>query len=513
LHPPTPRTMAALLLLLAACEKKEETAIVAFEPSDEGEIEVTEDAPPVGSEPAGEPAVEDTQEPSEEETEVPEPSADTSEATDSALPPDSGTQPDTGSTGPTWDPNGDSDSDGLTDEQEGRSDATDSDGDGTPDYMDSDSDNDGILDAIEGIPFGGDGQPADTDGDGTPDYLDLDSDGDFLSDEVETYIDLDGDGLEEWRDPINDGPTLPITLVAISTAFNSPVGIDYHEPTNTVALSVNYPSGSPSAFELVHIDGTRTSFSSLSGLTDEVKIAVVRNSNSGGFMPGELFVGNGNDGQIVKISSDGLTIVNPWADLPGSSNGLMRGSLYVDRSRAFDDELIVVTTNGQVWRVDFSGNGTMLAEFPGVHLEGMITVPDAPARYGPLAGKIIAGAENQGRLYTIAADGSTTYYELGVNVEDIDIIMPNENFFGVNYGSSQLIGAVASDFRHMIGDILLTQESHGGVGLFRLRWTGTDFLTEELTVNAGGPGLSAWEHVTFAGAGINEIPSIDSDNR
>ena len=57
----------------------------------------------------------------------------------------------------------DSDGDGILDEIEG-DDSVDTDGDGTPDYMDLDADNDGIPDAREGT--------GDDDGDGIPNYID-----------------------------------------------------------------------------------------------------------------------------------------------------------------------------------------------------------------------------------------------------------------------------------------------------------------------------------------------------
>ncbi len=119
-----------------------------------------------------------------------------------------------------------------------------SDSDPYPDYLDIDSDNDGIPDLIEGpataqfrFPLGvdsdGDGiddafdtwknvwggfgnYPIDTDGDGTPDYLDLDSDGDGVPDIKEGHdynfdgafnentvlmgTDADGDGLDDRFD-------------------------------------------------------------------------------------------------------------------------------------------------------------------------------------------------------------------------------------------------------------------------------------------------------------------------
>lgn len=430
-----------------------------------------------------------------------------------------------------WDPDGDSDGDGLSDLEEGRGEARDSDRDGTPDYLDDDSDGDGIPDAEEGP--GREGL-ADTDGDGTPDYLDLDSDNDGISDQDETAVDTDGDGTPDYRDLDSDGDALidaregtadwdgdgipnhiderndldgplAVSLVAISTEFNAPIGIDFHEPTGTVALSVNYPAGEPYAFELVASDGAHAPFSDVLGLTNEVKIATAR-SSSGSFPAGELFVGNGIDGQIVRISSDGRTVQDPWVDLPGEGNGLMRGSLYVDRTGAWDGDLIVATTAGQVWRVDTTGTPALVADV-GVHLEGLITVPDAPRRFGPLAGAAIAGAEGVGLLYAVWPDGRSETWSLGVNVEDVDYCGPGENFFGVNYGSTQLLGVGASQFLPMAGDILLTQESHSSVGLYRLWWDGTELQADELLAAGDSAAISQWEHVTFAAAGIKEIPA------
>ena len=142
----------------------------------------------------------------------------------------------------------------------------------------------------------------------------------------------------------------------------------------------------------------------------------------------------------------------------------------------------------------------------GVHLEGLATVPDAPARYGPLAGMAIAGAENEGLLYAFDTSGAVTTYNLGVAVEDIDIVEPFENFFGVNYGSSRLIGIPSHQLLPMAGDILLTQESVTRVGLFHLRFDGTNLVTEELTASAGSASIAQWEHVTTAAAGIQEVP-------
>lgn len=294
-----------------------------------------------------------------------------------------------------------------------------------------------------------------------------------------------------------------VTLTQVSTAFSNPVGIDHHEPTNKVVLSVNYPSGIPSNLELVANDGTHSQFSTLSGLTDELKIATAKNDGGGmslgGFPSGTAFTGSGVAGVIVRISPDGLTVQNPWVTLPGEP-GLMRGSLYVDRTGVFGGDLIVVTTAGNVWRVTSAGVPTPLASV-GTHLEGLCVIPNDVVQYGPWAGKILAGAEGQGRLYTVDPAGTVAFYALGIQPEDIDLIPANENFFGVDYSGQKLWGAPASEFAGMAGDICIAQESPGI--LYRVWWDGAQFQKENLVQ------VAQWEHVTFSTAGIVEIPPVD----
>lgn len=370
----------------------------------------------------------------------------------------------------------------------------------------ADSDGDGILDADEGK--NSPGGATDTDMDGLPDYLDEDSDDDGLLDKDEGVEDWDNDGIPNFQDSYNDGLAQPVKLTALTTTFSKPIGIDYHEPTNSVVLSANYPTGNPFTLERIDKDGMHSQFSALAGLSDEVKIATARSGNLSGFAAGELFVGNGVEGQVVRISADGTQIQNPWVDLPGN-NGLMRGSLFVDNLGIFGGDLIVVTTSGQVWRIDAQGNATQVADAK-VHLEGVAVVPNKPARYGPLAGTILAGAEDQNLLYAFKTDGTFDTYDVGVAIEDIDIVLPNENFFGVNYGTAKVIGAEAQAFQSMAGDFLLTQEYPGSVGLYRLKWDPMQkkLLTEELVTTSDSSSIGQWEHVTFAPAGLVEIPEV-----
>lgn len=123
------------------------------------------------------------------------------------------------------------------------------------------------------------------------------------------------------------GSMADVPLIPVATRFNNPIGIDYHEPSDQVVISVNHPNGTPNNFEPVARDGTRTPFSTLSGSTDEVKIGAIRSGpHQGGFhASGELFTSTGTPGFIARISPDGNTVQHPWIALR-NEKGLVVGS-------------------------------------------------------------------------------------------------------------------------------------------------------------------------------------------
>ena len=122
-------------------------------------------------------------------------------------------------------PAADADGDGISDADEGVASMVDTDGDGTPDYLDDDSDADGIPDSVEG----GDGDPntppVDSDGDGTPDFNDLDSDDNGVDDATEGAQDTDGNSIGDYADPDNDGDTIS-DVTELGSDPSSPVDTD-----------------------------------------------------------------------------------------------------------------------------------------------------------------------------------------------------------------------------------------------------------------------------------------------
>ncbi len=165
----------------------------------------------------------------------------------------------------------DADNDGILNTDDGIT--ADNDGDGIPNYLDIDSDNDGILDNIEGQPENnyrvpqwvdtdGDGWDdeydpdnggtyfslTDTDEDGTPDFIDTNTDDDSLNDLNEGWdanfdttpdveplgTDSDGDGLDDAFDSIDgwNNITNPIGSSAPLPDYNNDGIRDWRDREN-----------------------------------------------------------------------------------------------------------------------------------------------------------------------------------------------------------------------------------------------------------------------------------------
>jgi RHS repeat-associated protein len=298
----------------------------------------------------------------------------------------------------------------------------------------------------------------------------------------------------------------PATLTPIATNFSGLIHVDYYEPDNTLIASLNYGNGQPHNFDEIKPDGSHVQFSSVSGFGDEVYIAIARSSDLGGFKPGDLFVGNGQDGQIARITNNGQTLINPWVSLPGSGHGLFRGYVTFDRTGVFGGDLIAETNNGEVWRVNAAGQAT---EVGNTHsfLEGAEVIPNDPARYGPLAGTILATDEQSSGFYTITPAGQVTFYDIHTGgLEDAHVIPANQNFFGADVGTGKVMGIRSSEFTSMVGDILFTQEFGGG--LYRMFWDGKALEMQLLNYTPGSPTGVSWEGSQFTPAGVDPLPPV-----
>jgi hypothetical protein len=251
-------------------------------------------------------------------------------------------------------------------------------------------------------------------------------------------------------------------------------------------------------------------------LTDEIKVATARSPAFGGFAgspfaPGTMFSGNGPLSQIVKVDPAGNVNLE-WSTMPnGATKGRFWG-LQVDRTGVFNGDLIGATSQGYIYRINGAGVATQLAwvNNPTSTLQSLITVPNDPLIFGGLAGKILIGSETDNRLYFCDTAGIWGWWTVPVAIDDLEIVPPNENFFGDNYGAGNLLGVSAEQFESqgLVGKILATREGAGGsAALYALTW---DFGTntphfEQIMTAAGSPVPQHWEDITFAPAGVAEL--------
>ena len=251
-------------------------------------------------------------------------------------------------------------------------------------------------------------------------------------------------------------------------------------------------------------------------MVDEIKIAAVKVTSSG-VTAGDMYFGTGVAGQIGWASANGSSFNTNWTILPGETN-LLRGALYVDQTGVFTNDLIAVTggkagedpgngvlVGGAVWLVSQT-NAVKLAQINedngnSLLLEGVLTVPDDPLKYGPWAGKLLAGSEfggQPGRIYAIDPRGTVTIYDLGIcDIEDIDLIPSGQHLYALDFHlndetHSTLFKVPAGNFDNFAGDILITQEG-GPPALFVVRWDGGRFVVRKI-LDRDNP----IEHVVFA---------------
>jgi hypothetical protein len=311
---------------------------------------------------------------------------------------------------------------------------------------------------------------------------------------------------------------------AVTNGLPGPVGIDWHPIQQALVVSVGYQFGSSNTFVLISGNPTNVTvanFSGVGGLPEEVKVATVK-TNASGFLIGDTYYGTGVNGVIGKLSADGTVSNLTWALLSTNTTGvdaLIRGGLYVDQTGRFGRKLITVTgaganEGGGIWQIDSSGSATLLARVPNTHLEGVITLPDDP-RYGPLAGKIVTGAESKTPPLIYAVDTNrvvTSFYIDGIEAEDFNIIPTNQDLYCVDQDSGTIAKLPRTMFTNYVGDLLITaagdgQNNPGSGILYILHWDAAKNTFITRCIKLGDQiSHSHFEHVRFAPIDLPSIP-------
>jgi hypothetical protein len=194
----------------------------------------------------------------------------------------------------------------------------------------------------------------------------------------------------------------------------------------------------------------------------------------GTWAPNDIYATQG--GQVWKIAPDGSS-VTPFATIP--SCGPSHSGITFDHVGTFGFGMIVTCNNGNVYRVDSAGTPTFVAS-TGTFLEG----PDIPpAAFGPLGGQVWAADENSGTVWAISNRGVLTPAVTYASPESVHVIPPNPCSFGNSngalfsamYADNQIWAWPMSDLTGLGGNVLVTSEYAGGIGL--VTFNGTSYVT------------------------------------
>ena len=312
--------------------------------------------------------------------------------------------------------------------------------------------------------------------------------------------------------PTNAAATITIrhcgtnNIFQVVTNLIAPIGIDYHPPTHSLIVSVDsFDGDTGTRFVRIDSNGLVSAWSgNYSNLALEVKLATVK-ATTNGFTNGQVFFGNNaTTNRVGMITASGSSSNLNFAELTNDTH--IRGGLYMDDSGSFGGDLIAVTgagdfQGGGVWRINSSGTASLITNIgTDIHLEGVITLTNDVAKWGPWAGKIITGAEVLQAIYVIATNGGWSIINLGIAPEDFDLIpnnLTNQNLYCTTQ-SNEILKLSGSFFAGHEGELLITQAGEFGQPkeprLFIVRWNNLTSMFETSYIRHD----QLFEHVTFA---------------
>ena len=103
----------------------------------------------------------------------------------------------------------------------------------------------------------------------------------------------------------------------VTTSLTNPAGMAYHPLSNWVIVSYNsYASSPTNNFARIDTNGAIANWTGITGLVDEIKLAIAQ-TNEGGFNEGDMYFGSGTNGVIGRLSAAGTVSNLDWLTLPG----------------------------------------------------------------------------------------------------------------------------------------------------------------------------------------------------
>jgi len=224
---------------------------------------------------------------------------------------------------------------------------------------------------------------------------------------------------------------------------------------------------------------------------------------------------------VGYVSANGSVSNLTWVELANpTGSSLLRGGFHIDDSGSFGGDLIVVSGSGTTtfsntaWRLQPNTSNTVAAKIEAAHFEGVVTLTNDVAKWGPWAGKIITGDENLIHIFAIDPSGAADSFGLEIRPEDFDVIPSEQDLYacdpaGEVAGLGLVIKLNRSFFsnNNYIGDLVITQAGEAGSdpgGIFVIGWDGDNFVTTRVRYKLEDLSRGL-EHVTFAPINLPQL--------
>lgn len=247
----------------------------------------------------------------------------------------------------------------------------------------------------------------------------------------------------------NNGRPTDLPSVLVADDLPSPALLAYHGPTNEL---LTY-SRDAASLELYSRAARRDLISSdidASGVLSETQSLASVSEDHGRFRPGEVFLGLSR-GRILRVSPDGTAITS--TRLNGELSTI-DGGLAVDHTEAFGGDLVAVAGKGRIWRMNATGESSLIVDLD-TRLKGVTAVPEDHSLYGDLAGTVVVGAPEKGGIFAVRANGSATFFPLGITPVDIDLVRRDQNLFAVSTNENKLWAIAASSLASRANQLVI----------------------------------------------------------
>jgi hypothetical protein len=200
----------------------------------------------------------------------------------------------------------------------------------------------------------------------------------------------------------------------------------------------------------------------------------------GGFPSRDIYVANANG--VMHITNNGASGNVFVSGLAGNVRGIT-----FDAVGTFNNNMLITTDTGNVYRVNSAGTPTLLASV-GEDTEGLDVAP-LGNNFSSFDGRLIVASEGSGTLRAISSAGVVTPFANVPSGEELSFVPlnlgasgnPVEGFYGADY-TPNVIKAGVTEFTGMQGDVIVTGETTHQVT--RVHWNNVTNAFELTNIGA-----------------------------